>query len=563
MLSPDASLLDPMERLGALLCDEGRLDAQQLNRATRVAIETGERLDNVLCRLGLVEERDMADALAKTLAMERVGPESFPSDGELIEALGPRFLASACILPIEEGPAGIRIAMGDPLDQSAADAVALKLGRAVEPCVGAPSEIEAALERLSERETSLDELGADVGVGEEDMAADVARLRDLASEAPVVRIVNLIIRKAVEARASDIHIEPFEQSLNVRLRIDGVLRKIDAPPSHLRAAVISRIKIMAKLNIAEQRLPQDGRIKIVAAGREIDMRVATSPTLHGESVVMRLLDRSGLVLDFAGLGYDADLQSQIIPLIERANGILLVTGPTGSGKTTTLYAALSHLNDEERKIVTIEDPVEYQLPNVAQIQVKSQIGLTFAHGLRSILRQDPDVIMIGEIRDLETAQIAVQAALTGHLVLATLHTNSAAAAINRLRDMGVEDYLITATLVGVLAQRLVRRLCPACAAPDEPALAERLAPDVPPERFLAPQGCPECRGSGYRGRTTIVEVLPVVDSIRRAVLARTGQHELEEIAVANGMQTMRSNGIAKAAAGETSLAEVLRVSAEG
>ena len=240
-----------------------------------------------------------------------------------------------------------------------------------------------------------------------------------------------------------------------------------------------------------------------------------------------------------------------------------MTGPTGSGKTTTLYAALSHLNDEERKIVTIEDPVEYQLPNVAQIQVKSQIGLTFAHGLRSILRQDPDVIMIGEIRDLETAQSAVQAALTGHLVLATLHTNSAAAAINRLRDMGVEDYLITATLVGVLAQRLVRRLCPACAVPDEPALAERLAPDVPPERFLAPQGCPECRGSGYRGRTAIVEVLPVVDSIRRAVLARKGQHELEDIAVANGMQTMRNNGIAKAAAGETSLAEVLRVSAEG
>ena len=562
MLSPDASLLDPMERLGTLLCDEGRLDAQQLNRATRVAVETGERLDNVLCRLGLVEERDMADALAKTLAMERIGPESFPNDGELIEALGPRFLSSACILPIEDGPAGIRIAMGDPLDRSAADAVALKLGRAVERCVGAPSEIEAALERLSERETSLDELGADVEGGHEDMAADVARLRDLASEAPVVRIVNLIIRKAVEARASDIHIEPFEQSLNVRLRIDGVLRKIDAPPSHLRAAVISRIKIMAKLNIAEQRLPQDGRIKIVAAGREIDMRVATSPTLHGESVVMRLLDRSGLVLDFEGLGYDAELQSQIVPLIERANGILLVTGPTGSGKTTTLYAALSHLNDEERKIVTIEDPVEYQLPNIAQIQVKSQIGLTFAHGLRSILRQDPDVIMIGEIRDLETAQIAVQAALTGHLVLATLHTNSAAAAINRLRDMGVEDYLITATLVGVLAQRLVRRLCPACAAPDQPALAERLAPDVPPERFLAPQGCPACRGSGYRGRTTIVEVLPVVDSIRRAVLARTGQHELEDIAVANGMQTMRNNGIAKAAAGETSLAEVLRVSAE-
>ena len=552
---------DPLDLLGDRLVGEGVVDAAALARARRVAQETDQRLDVALCRLGLVGESEMADALAGVLGLERAAASEFPNEPPCVEALGARFLTSARALPLSDGPEGVRLALADPFDLSVAEAAALKLKRRVTACVAAPSEIEAALERLGAAEEP-DGLSALV-VGDGDAAEDVARLRDLASEAPVVRIVNQMIRKAVEARASDIHLEPFEKSLRVRLRVDGALREVEAPPSHLRAAVVSRVKIMAGLNIAEQRLPQDGRIQIVVAGRDVDLRVATSPTLHGEAVVMRLLDRSGLVLDFAGLGFDAAATAEIERLIALPNGIVLVTGPTGSGKTTTLYAAVSKLNSPERKIITVEDPVEYQLPGVAQIQVKSQIGLTFARGLRSILRQDPDVVMIGEIRDVETAEIAVQAALTGHLVLATLHTNSAAAAVSRLRDMGVEDYLLTATLAGVVAQRLVRRLCPDCAAPGETALAERLAPDVAPERFRVPVGCGKCQGGGYRGRTSVVEVLTMDDALRRAVHDRREQREIEALAVGAGMRSLRAHGVEKAAAGETSLAEVLRVAAEG
>ncbi|MCG8441016.1 MAG: Flp pilus assembly complex ATPase component TadA [Caulobacterales bacterium] len=553
---------DTMARLADLLCTEGAVSLQQLHRANRVAEESAERLDVVLCRLGMVGESDMADAMARTLGLERVAADALAAEAAILDALGSRFLTTAKILPIGGEDEPIRLVMADPLDASAADAVRLKLRREVTPCVAAPSEIEAALERhLAGEGSALGDIAAPIGA-EADTAADIARLKDMAAEAPVIRIVNHIIRRAVDARASDIHIEPFEQSLRVRLRVDGVLREIDPPPGHLRAAVISRLKIMAALNIAEQRLPQDGRIQIVAAGRAIDMRVATTPTLHGEGVVLRLLDRAGLILDFDGLGFDAAAQAALEPLLARPNGVLLVTGPTGSGKTTTLYAAVSRINSPERKIVTIEDPVEYQLPGVPQIQVKSQIGLTFAHGLRSILRQDPDIIMVGEIRDRETAQIAVQAALTGHLVLATLHTNSAAAAINRLRDMGVEDYLITATLIGVVAQRLVRRLCPSCAGPEDRALSDRLAPGRLPDSFRAPVGCEDCRDTGYRGRTSVVEVLAVDEAVRRATLERRDQQDIEAIAVEGGMRTMRAHALETAARGETSLAEVMRVLAE-
>ena len=550
-----------IDALGAKLCERGKLDEVQLARAQRVASETGDRLEVILSNLGMVEERDIADTLAEVIRLPRVTAERFPETALLADRLNIRFLKSSRILPIDETQSAVDFAVADPFDKTIPAALEHRLGKTVRCLLATASEIDAALDRLYSGD--MDDQGVISGTGlEDDTAADVARLKDLASEAPVIRIVNALIRRAVEMKASDIHIEPHEQAIRVRLRIDGRLVDTDPPPGDLRAAIISRIKIMAKLNIAEQRLPQDGRIQIAVAGREIDLRVATVPTLYGEGVVLRLLDRSGLVLDFEGLGFDQTALDAFVPLIERPNGIVLVTGPTGSGKTTTLYAALSQINTPDRKVITIEDPVEYQLPGITQIQVKSQIGLTFAHGLRSILRQDPDVIMIGEIRDAETAQIAVQASLTGHLVFATLHTNSAASAINRLRDMGVEDYLISATLIGVLAQRLVRRMCPDCASPADPLSIARMAPGIETDGFLQPGACPKCRQTGFRGRTGLVEVLPVTDPIRRAILERSDMATIERMAQEDGMRSMRQHGCEKAGRGETALTEVLRVVSE-
>jgi general secretion pathway protein E len=380
----------------------------------------------------------------------------------------------------------------------------------------------------------------------------------------VIRLVNLIIQRAVELRASDIHIEPFENRLKVRYRIDGVLEEGEAPPQNLTAAIISRVKIMARLNIAERRLPQDGRIMQRVQGRELDLRVSTMPTAHGESVVMRLLDRESVVLDFQHLGFSDELLQRFGQVLRQPHGILLVTGPTGSGKTTTLYTALSKLNTPGVKIITVEDPVEYQIEGINQVQAKPQIGLDFAGALRSIVRQDPDIIMIGEMRDLETARIAIQSALTGHLVLSTLHTNNAAGGVTRLLDMGVEDYLLTSTVNGILAQRLVRRL--------EPSHAERY--EASPEeidkfglRRYQPSGTihlyrPRASAlspTGYLGRTTIMEFLVMDDALRRAVMRHAGMGELEQLAREAGMRTMYEDGIAKALAGETTIEEVLRV----
>jgi general secretion pathway protein E len=403
----------------------------------------------------------------------------------------------------------------------------------------------------------LTETGAD-----EDFLEDVGRLRDLASEVPVIRLVNQLISRAVESGASDIHIESLQSRMIVRYRIDGILREVASPPANLRAAIISRVKIMAKLNIAERRLPQDGRIRIAVQGREFDLRISTMPTLHGEGVVMRVLDRASLVHDLSVLGFSDAMLAPFLGVLDRPQGILLVTGPTGSGKTTTLYTSLMRLNSIERKLFTVEDPIEYQLEGVNQIQVKPQIGLTFAQVLRSVLRQDPDIIMVGEMRDLETAQIAVQAALTGHLVLSTLHTNNAAGTITRLLDMGVEDYLVTSTVSGVLAQRLVRKLCQHCREAYEPLpeLVNQL--DLPhatgtPMLYRA-RGCGHCRG-GYRGRVGVFEFLPLTDEIRRLVLSHATAHDIHRAGAAEGMCSMYDDGIAKAIAGVTSIEEVLRV----
>jgi general secretion pathway protein E len=553
------------EGLGALLLARGKATAAGLERAERLAETSGEPLHAVLTKLGLVTERDMAEALAEHLGLPLAAPEDYPDEALFEGEVSQKFLKDSRVVPLADGPDGLVLAMADPLDAFAISAMELNTGRDVRPWVGVPADIEAAVDRVHGG-GGIGEIIDDIGEGTDEGAEDdVDRLRDLASEAPVIRLVNLLIAKAVESRASDIHIEPFENRLRVRYRTDGVLRDAEAPPNRLRAAVISRIKLMAKLNIAERRLPQDGRIKLAVRGKEIDLRVSTIPTMHGESVVLRVLDRDSVVLDFAALGFqDANLEP-FLGALERPDGILLVTGPTGSGKTTTLYTSLIRLNTPERKILTVEDPIEYHLEGVNQIQVKPQIDLSFANVLRSILRQDPDIVMIGEIRDLETARIAVQAALTGHLVLSTLHTNNAAGTITRLLDMGVEDYLLTSTINGIAAQRLVRTICADCREPYEalPELVDQLQlaryTEAPSITLYRGVGCAKCHGTGYPGRTTIIEILVMDDAIRRLVLQKAEAGEIQRVAAAAGMRTMYEDRIRKAMAGITSIEEILRV----
>ncbi len=556
-----------MERLAALLVSGGQCDQRTIERGRRVAEESDQRLDLVLLQLGLVSERGLAEAYAGLLGLPIAGAERYALEGPLLpERLGARFLRQARALPVRVADGQIELAVADPLDGFTPAAVQAATGRRVSLLVAVPIELEAAFDRLYP-EGEADHLGQ---AGEQPSEDDAERLKDLASEAPVIRLVNQIIARAVETQASDIHIEPFEDRLRVRYRYDGVLSEAEAPPSRLAAAITSRIKIMARLDIAERRLPQDGRIKLAVRGSEVDFRVSTIPSLYGETVVLRILDRTAVTLDYDKLGLAPAVVSRLDATFALPNGIVLVTGPTGSGKTTTLYTGLLALNSVTRKVVTIEDPIEYQLRGINQIQVKPQIGLDFASLLRSILRQDPDVIMVGEIRDLETAQIAVQASLTGHLVLSTLHTNSASATLTRLRDMGLEDYLLAAVLRGVLAQRLVRRLCAECRtsyeAPDELVRRfelERYAAGQPVRLWHA-VGCPNCRGTGFRGRQAIAEFLTPDAEIERLIFARAENAEVERAAIAGGMVTMFQAGLQAALAGTTTIEEVVRsIRAEG
>jgi general secretion pathway protein E len=556
------------EAIVELLTRRGKLDEAGVQRAKRIQPDGGEHLHSLLIKLGLVSEKDMAEALAQVLALPLATPQDFPDQPLVDGVLSPKFLKDSRILPMAEAGQAIVLAMADPLDDFAARAVAIATGRPVERRVAIPADIEKAQERLYGRTGSaLSDIVDTLGDGEGG-SEDAERLKDMASEAPVIRFVNQLIGRAVEARASDIHIEPFESKLRVRYRIDGLLQEVETPPGRLTAAIISRVKIMSKLNIAERRLPQDGRVKLALRGKEVDFRVSTVPTMHGESVVMRILDRGGAVFDFSVLGLEPAVLEPYLQMLERPNGILLVTGPTGSGKTTTLYTSLLRLNTPDKKILTVEDPIEYQLEGVNQVQVKSQIGLTFANVLRSLLRQDPDIIMIGEIRDLETAQIAAQAALTGHLVLSTLHTNSAAGSVTRLLDMGLEDYLLASTLNGVSAQRLLRTLCTHCREPN-PALDDiseqmglaRFA-DGAPVQLYRPVGCNRCSGTGYYGRTVISEMLVMTDDIRKLVLHREDMGAIHRAAVAAGMRTLYEDGMCKVVRGITSLEEVLRVTRE-
>jgi general secretion pathway protein E len=569
--APTAAMTEPpRKRIGEILIERGKLDAAGLDRGLRLQQETHEKLGTLLVTLGLCAQRDVAEALATQLELPLVEANGYPELPILEERISARFLREARALPIAESEDEIALAMADPTDAYTINAFEMVTGRKVKPLIAIPTELEAALERLyGAGKTALGQIvGAVEQRDELSFDADVQQLKDLASEAPVIRLVSLIITNALETRASDIHIEPFENRLIVRYRIDGVLHEIESPPRRLSAAVISRVKIMANLDIAERRLPQDGRIRLRVQGKEIDLRVSTVPTMHGESVVMRILDKGGVALDFARLGFEEDTLKKFLDVLLEPHGILLVTGPTGSGKTTTLYTALDRLNKPDVKILTVEDPVEYQMPGINQIQVKPQIDLTFANALRSIVRQDPDVIMIGEIRDLETAQIAVQSALTGHLVLSTVHTNDAPSTVNRLLDMGVEDYLLTSTVIGIQAQRLVRTLCPECNEPYTamPELVEELGlskfangGDI---TLYHARGCKQCANTGYVGRISIIEMMPMTDTVRTLVMRHAIATELKAQAMKEGMVTMYEDGMRKALRGVTTFEEVLRVTRE-
>lgn len=551
------------DRLEELVVARDLTPPDTMNRARLVQAETGEPLHSVLTRLGFVTEQALAQALSEQTGLRIVGPSDYPVAPIAVDCISSRFLRDIKAVPLRESPEGLEVAFVNPLDPFPETAIAFALQRNVKPVVARASDLEAALDRLYGTFAPPESAGDTGGAGEDDLE----RLKDLASDAPVVRAVNSLLTRAVEAQASDIHLEPSEDSLKVRFRIDGALRDEDSIPSHLRAAFVSRIKVISGLDIAERRLPQDGRLRHAVRGQEIDFRVATSPTIHGEGVVLRILDRSNMVLEFAALGFDAETADKFDRGLHRPHGIILVTGPTGSGKTTTLYASLAVLNTADRKILTIEDPIEYRLAGTNQTQVKPQIGLTFAAALRSFLRQDPDVMMVGEIRDLETAQVAIQSALTGHLILSTLHTNSAASAVTRLIDMGVEPFLITSTLNAVLAQRLVRRLCQDCRVSYQP-LPESLAAlgiSLPAgvTHLYKECGCRSCRGTGYRGRLALLELLVVDDEIAKLILSRAEAREIQRVAGLSGMRGMLADGVNKAAAGLTTLEEILRVTREG
>ena len=564
LAAPAASqdpVVAPRAFLGELLVQAGKLTARDLERALSAQQEMGGMLGRVLVRLGLVSEIDVARTLSEQLGVPFIAADAFPDLMPEVPGLLPEFLQANAIYPLRQEGQELHVAMAVPQDAFLHKALHLVTGCTVKPHLALESDIEKALSEPVEEASEGDDDGFADGLDGGDF---VEHLKDLASEAPVIRLVNTIIGRVTDLRASDIHLEPFDDGLHVRYRVDGVIHLGELVPPRLSAAVSSRVKLLAHLDIAERRLPQDGRIKTRVKGRELDLRVSTVPTVHGESVVMRVLDRASVRLNLDTMGFEQDTLARFNELLARPHGILLVTGPTGSGKTTTLYAALSKIDAQANKIITVEDPVEYQLEGINQIQVHPQINLTFANALRSILRQDPDIIMIGEMRDGETAQIAVQSALTGHLVLSTLHTNTAAGAVIRMQDMGVESYLITSSVNGVLAQRLVRTLCSHCKESYEPGPELRastgLARFCPPgQRIYRAVGCEHCRQSGYRGRTGIHELFVLDEPMRRAIIDGRDANALNTLAAQGGMLSLFEDGLRKVAAGVTTLDELARV----
>ena len=553
--------------------DKGTLDARKLKIAREAQARDGS-LQLVARELGFDDEDSTLAAVGQSLGMDMIDLTKISPDLEVLRRFPIKLIHRHMVFPIESDGESLVLAIGDPFDLHALDAVGAATGLSIIPVVALPSElaklvkahlgvgaetVDGLLAQSEDREAGVEVL--------DDLEWDHSEASEMAQEASVVRLVNEILTEAIEARASDIHIEAQEEGMKVRYRIDGVLQKQPMPPeiNRFQSAIISRLKIMARLNIAEKRVPQDGRIKLKVQGREVDIRLSIIPMLHGEGVVMRVLDKDRMNFSLRGIGMDEDVYAQFGKLISLPHGIILVTGPTGSGKTTTLYSALNEIKDEETKIITTEDPIEYQLNGINQIQVHAKVGLTFAASLRAILRHDPDVVLVGEIRDLETAENAVQASLTGHLVFSTLHTNDAAGAFMRLADMGVEPFLVCSTVEGVMAQRLVRTLCEECRQEYVPR-REDLPEDFPWEEFqeqtghlYQANGCRSCRGTGYAGRRGIYELLIANDEIRALASERTGSNLVKQAAVRAGMRTLRSHGWLKTIQGSTTVDEVLRV----
>lgn len=567
-------------RIGEILARMGKVTPEQIQAALKLQRDKGLRIGEALMTMEVITDADLAEALSEQLDYPYAKEIPLDSiDLTLIEGLSLGFCRDNGVLPYRRDDEFVYVATDDPLRLDVLDEIRMLVGTHTEPVIMPRSVlaniINSAFDRKSRQLGSdLDQLEEAETPYAEEASLDINDLLEAGDddEAPVIRFVNSLFVQSVRERASDIHIEPGEREITVRFRIDGVLKEIASPPKRFASSIVTRVKIMAGLNIAEKRLPQDGRIRIKMAGKDIDIRVATAPMVHGERITMRLLDKSSVLLNIRDIGFSEDDLKSLVKLIYRPHGIILVTGPTGSGKTTTLYSALSEINSPDKNILTIEDPVEYQLQGISQMQVNPKISLTFATGLRSYLRHDPDVIMVGEIRDVETAEMAIQASLTGHLVFSTLHTNDAAGAFTRLTDMGVEPFLVSSTVIASLAQRLVRRLCPTCREPYRPLDADLQEVGLTPEdlekfangHVFRPKegGCDACNNLGYRGRTGIYELLSMEDNVRSLVMQRADGGTIKKVATSNGMKSLRDDGALKVLKGITSIEEVMRVTQE-
>jgi general secretion pathway protein E len=551
------------KKLGQILLSAGNVTEAEILRALDIQKNEGSalRIGEILIENGLMEE-EVFKALSVQFGMPLADASIFPEQSPL-EKISFGFLEKNLILPLKLHDNVLTLALGDPTNTEGLDALRMSYDYELITMLARKSEVLQHLEMLQGSRSAVMQRLIE-GAGEDDIAGaeltgEISHLRDLAQEKGIIQLVNLIIENAVKDRASDIHVEPGEYNVRVRYRIDGVLYEKETLPAKMYSAVSSRIKLLSQMNIAERRLPQDGRIKVNFSGRSIDIRVSTLPTVYGESVVMRLLDKASSFITLEDIGFDRTILDIYEDVIKKPYGMVLITGPTGSGKSTTLYASLAKINSSEKKIITVEEPVEYLMPGINQIQVRPKIGLSFASGLRHIVRQDPDIIMVGEIRDMETAGIAIHAALTGHLLFSTLHTNDAPGAITRLMDMGIENYLVASTLICVMAQRLVRKICPHCRVkeqvPEEVLL--KLRSDI--SEVWSGKGCEECKGTGYKGRIGIFEVLPVSDQLRELIMKRATSKELKDKAMELGMRALREDGIEKVKNGITTIDEVLRV----
>ncbi|MDD5687109.1 MAG: type IV-A pilus assembly ATPase PilB [Elusimicrobia bacterium] len=566
------------KKLGDLLVDVGIITPQQLQDATEEQKRRGGKLGVILMSLGYITEDVLLAFLGKQCGVSYVSLSEYGQIAEdIVKSVSESVVRHQNLIPIAKENNVLTIAMADPLNVFATDDLRLMTGCEINVVIASEAEIKAAIEKYYGSKASMDDIvkdmevqGVDANVDivkEVDAGKDITSLEAEGEDAPVIKIVNLLLSGAVKAKASDIHIEPYEKSLRVRYRIDGVLHEVAAPPKRTQNAIASRLKIMSSLDIAERRLPQDGRIKIKVLNKEVDLRVSVLPTAFGEKIVMRILDASSLCLDLSKLGYEPDTLAVYQKNMNIPYGIVLVTGPTGSGKSTTLYSTLAQLNQPDVNISTIEDPVEYVLEGINQVQARPDIGLTFAAGLKSFLRQDPDIIMVGEIRDTETAEIAINAALTGHLVFSTLHTNDAPGAVTRLNNMGIEPFLTTSTVIMVVAQRLVRVICPDCKESYElpadvlisSAMSRKEVGDAKKIQLFKGRGCDNCSNTGYRGRLACYEVMEITDKIRELILDRASTHVIKQAAVENGMTTLRAAALRKVLAGVTTVEEMMRI----